>query len=154
MTDPRAKVTQAVLLTTADETEASFYDAMQHADIDRMMQTWADDEDIACVHPGGPRVVGSVAVRAGFEAVFANGPVHISIEHVRRMETAVRQAGGRMAVTPLVHGYGPLDDFLRRFRLVADSEVDGAWINRYGYLSDAKLDAVGDLWRDGATRSS
>ena len=71
----------------------------------------------------------------------------------RRMQAAVRQAGGRLAVTPLVHGYGPLDDFLRRFRLVADSEVDGAWINRYGYLSDAKLDAVGDLWRGGATRS-
>ena len=89
MTDPRAKVTQAVLLTTADETEASFYDAMQHADLDRMMQAWADDEDIACVHPGGPRVVGTAAVRAGFEAVFANGPVHIGIEHVRRMESAV-----------------------------------------------------------------
>ncbi len=89
MTDPRAKVTQAVLLTSADETEASFYDAMQHADLERMMQAWADDEDIACVHPGGPRVVGTAAVRAGFEAVFANGPVHISIEHVRRMETAV-----------------------------------------------------------------
>ena len=89
MTDPRDKVSQAVLLTTADDTEASFYDAMQHADLDRMMQVWADDEDIACVHPGGPRVVGTVAVRAGFEAVFSGGPVHVTIEHVRRMETAV-----------------------------------------------------------------
>ena len=68
----------------------------------------------------------------------------------RRMAAAVRQAGGRMAVTPLVHGYGPQDDFLRRFRLVAESDTDGAWINCYGYLSDAKLDAVGDLWRAGA----
>jgi hypothetical protein len=63
------------------------------------------------------------------------------------METAVRQANGSMAVTPLVHGYGPQDDFLRRFRLVAESGVDGAWINRYGYLSDAKMDGVGALWR-------
>lgn len=90
MSDPRSlKATQAVLMTTADETEASFYEAMQTGDLDRMMQVWADDEDIACVHPGGPRVVGTVAVRAAFEAVFASGPVHISIEHVRRMETAV-----------------------------------------------------------------
>ena len=89
MTDPRDKVSQAVLLTTADDTEASFYDAMQHADLERMMHVWADDEDIACVHPGGPRVVGTVAVRAGFEAVFSGGPVHVTIEHVRRMETAV-----------------------------------------------------------------
>jgi hypothetical protein len=34
-----------------------------------------------------------------------------------------------------------------RFELVADSEADGVWINRYGYLSDAKLDAVGAIWR-------
>lgn len=66
----------------------------------------------------------------------------------RRMQSAVRQAAGSMAITPLVHGYGPDADFLRRFQLVADSPVDGLWINRYGYLSDAKLDAVGQIWRD------
>jgi hypothetical protein len=69
------------------------------------------------------------------------------IAQQRRMDSAVRQAQGKMAITPLVHGYGPHDDFLRRFRLVADSNVDGTWINRYGYLGDAKLDAIGDLWR-------
>lgn len=68
----------------------------------------------------------------------------------RRMASAVRQAGGGMSVTPLVHGYGPQQDFLRRFQLVAESDVQGAWINRYGYLSDAKLDGVGALWRGAA----
>ncbi len=88
MNDPRArKATQAALMATADETEASFYDAMQQGDLDRMMATWADDEEIACVHPGGPRVVGTVAVRAGFEAMFANGGVHIEVHHVRRFES-------------------------------------------------------------------
>ena len=47
-----------------------------------------------------------------------------------------------------MHGYGPMDDFARRFRLVAESEADGVWINRYGYLSDEKLSTVGDIWRD------
>ena len=89
MNDPRArKASQAALMTTADETEASFYDAMQHADLDRMMAVWADDEEIACVHPGGPRVVGPVAVRAAFEAVFVNGPVQVQVHHVRRFESA------------------------------------------------------------------
>ena len=73
-------------------------------------------------------------------------PVNDAVQR-RRLASAVRQARGQMAVTPLVHGYGPIEDFLRRFRLVADSDVDGAWINRYGYLSDAKLDGVGALWR-------
>lgn len=90
MNDPRArKVSQAALMSTADETEASFYEAMQHGDIERLMSVWADDEEIACVHPGGPRVVGTVAVRAAFEAVFASGPVHVQVHHVRRMESAV-----------------------------------------------------------------
>jgi uncharacterized protein (TIGR02246 family) len=88
MNDPRArKASQAALMSTADETEASFYDAMQHADLERMIAVWSDDEEIACVHPGGPRVVGTVAVRAAFEAVFVNGPVHVHVHHVRRFET-------------------------------------------------------------------
>ncbi|MEO2035454.1 MAG: hypothetical protein ABGZ35_25525 [Planctomycetaceae bacterium] len=60
----------------------------------------------------------------------------------------VRSALGRTATTrliALVHGYGPTDDFVRRFKLIADSDVDGIWINRYGYLSDAKLDALAGL---------
>lgn len=89
MKDPRAlKATQA-LMTSADDTEASFYDAMRHGDVDKVMACWAEDEEIACVSPGGPRTVGTVAVRAAFAATLATGPVHITIEHVRRMETAV-----------------------------------------------------------------
>ena len=65
----------------------------------------------------------------------------------RKIAQVCNAAGGRTLVTPLVHGYGPLDDFSRRFKVVADSPADGVWINRYGYLSDAKLDAVGRLWK-------
>ena len=46
-----------------------------------------------------------------------------------------------------MHGYGPQEDFVRRFKLVAESDADGVWINRYGYLSDEKLSAVGEIWR-------
>jgi hypothetical protein len=55
---------------------------------------------------------------------------------------------GRTRVTALVHGYGPPDDFSQRFRLAAESEVDGVWVNRYGYLSDAKLAEMGRIWKD------
>ena len=35
------------------------------------MATWAEDEEIVCVHPGGTRLVGYDAVRAGWEQLFA-----------------------------------------------------------------------------------
>jgi len=65
-----------------------------------------------------------------------------------RKESVGFSKSGGLPVTPLVHGYGPLEDVAGRFKLVADSEADGVWINRYGYLSDAKLDAVGQIWRE------
>ena len=64
---------------------------------------------------------------------------------LRKIAQVQAAAGEGMAVTPLVHGYGPLDDFMRRIRLVANSEVDGMWINRYGYLGDDKIEAIGKL---------
>jgi hypothetical protein len=62
----------------------------------------------------------------------------------RKIEQVIAAVAGRAAVTPLVHGYGPVNDFRRRLRLVLESSADGVWINRYGYLSDEKLDAIRD----------
>ena len=64
----------------------------------------------------------------------------------RKIAQVCAETNGRLLVTPLMHGYGPHDDFVRRFRVVAESPADGVWINRYGYLSDQKLDAVGQIW--------
>jgi ketosteroid isomerase-like protein len=69
----KSKLQAAHLEGDADDIEAAFYDALQHGDIDRLMACWADEDDIFCIHPGGPRVVGASAIRATFEAMFANG---------------------------------------------------------------------------------
>ncbi|RZI83698.1 MAG: DUF4440 domain-containing protein [Rubrivivax sp.] len=88
MSDPRArKASQAALMASADDTEATFYEALQQGDLERLMSVWSDDDEIACVHPGGPRVVGEAAIRATFEAIFANGPVQVSLQQVRRLES-------------------------------------------------------------------
>lgn len=76
---------KAALLASPDDVEQQFYDALREADIDKLMAVWADDEEIVCVHPGGPRLVGAAAVRAAFEAVFNNGPVQVHPENVRRV---------------------------------------------------------------------
>jgi uncharacterized protein (TIGR02246 family) len=74
-------------MASADDTEATFYEALQQGDLERLMSVWSDDEVIACVHPGGPRVVGEEAIRATFEAIFANGPVQVSLHQVRRLDS-------------------------------------------------------------------
>ena len=71
---------------TADDTEAAFYDALQHGDLERLMECWADEEDIVCVHPGGARLVGHTAIRGAFENLFANGSVKVRAERVRRFD--------------------------------------------------------------------
>jgi uncharacterized protein (TIGR02246 family) len=74
-------------IASADDIEQEFYEALQAADIERLMALWSDDEDIVCVHPGGPRVIGAAAIRASFEAIFANGAIPVRPEHVRRLVT-------------------------------------------------------------------
>ena len=66
---------------------------------------------------------------------------------IRKIAQVRAAVGDRAAVYPLVHGYGPPSDFRRRLQLVADSNADGVWINRYGYLGDEKLDAIAAVWR-------
>ena len=75
----------AVLFASPDDVEAQFYEALQRGDLSRLMAIWADDDDIACVHPGGPRIVGPQAISAAFEAIFANGGVPVIPEQVRRL---------------------------------------------------------------------
>jgi uncharacterized protein (TIGR02246 family) len=83
---PRTKPPTAALLASPDDVEAQFYEALQQADLDRLMAVWADDDEVACVHPGGPRVSGHAAIRASFEAIFANGAIPLVPQGVRRLQ--------------------------------------------------------------------
>jgi len=69
----KSKLQAANLEGDADDIEAAFYDALQRGDIDKLMACWADEDEIFCIHPGGPRVVGATAIRATFEAMFTDG---------------------------------------------------------------------------------
>jgi len=73
------------LLGSPEEIETQFYEALQRGDIERLMAVWSDDDDIACVHPGGPRLIGAAAIRSSFEAIFANGAINSQPEKVRRV---------------------------------------------------------------------
>jgi ketosteroid isomerase-like protein len=59
------------IFTSPQDAAVAFYQAFEARDIDAMMGAWADDEEIVCVHPGGPRLVGYDAVREAWERIFA-----------------------------------------------------------------------------------
>lgn len=62
------------------------------------------------------------------------------------MAAAACGAITRSRASVIVHGYGPTDDVLRRFDAVAATSPR-LHINRYGYLSDAKITALGARWQ-------
>lgn len=61
-------------LATPGQAEAAFYRALEQADLAAMMAVWAEEEEIVCIHPGGPRLIGLEAVRDSWRQIFAAGP--------------------------------------------------------------------------------
>ena len=83
----KTKNQAAIVGGSADEIEAAFYDALQKGDIEKLMACWADEDEVVCVHPGGPRVVGTLAIRAAFDAMFSNGSIRAVPQQVRKVES-------------------------------------------------------------------
>ena len=81
----RPKPLDAALMASPEDTEQQFYEALQRGDLDALMSVWSDDDDIVCVHPGGPRVLGPAAIRASFAAMFSVGAIDARPEKIRRV---------------------------------------------------------------------
>lgn len=61
------------LFPTAKDAEAAFYEALERADLEAMMEVWSEEEEIVCIHPGGPRLVGPDAIRQAWRQIFTSG---------------------------------------------------------------------------------
>ena len=69
------------IFPTAQDAENAFYEALERADLEAMMSVWAEDEDIVCVHPTGPRLAGQEQVRESWAQIFSGGArarVHVT----------------------------------------------------------------------------
>jgi uncharacterized protein (TIGR02246 family) len=76
------------IYTSPQDVTQAFYQAFEARDIDAMMATWAEDEDIVCVHPGGMRHVGYDSVRQSFEQLFSgNAKLGFRLDNVVVLET-------------------------------------------------------------------
>lgn len=83
---------------TSQAAEMAFYTAFEQADVGAMMQVWADNDRIVCLHPGASRFSGVVAVRQSWVEILGRSeerlvvmPVdqqyfeseHLSVHHLR-----------------------------------------------------------------------
>ncbi|MBU6195381.1 MAG: nuclear transport factor 2 family protein [Burkholderiales bacterium] len=102
----------AALMATPQDIEAQFYEALQRGDIEALMAVWSDDEDIVCVHPGGPRIVGAAAIRATFDSIFANGPISVHPEKLRTVNT----------------GHCAVHNLMERVDISTDEGPNTAWV--------------------------
>jgi ketosteroid isomerase-like protein len=84
---PRRKPPLAALMASPDEIEALYYEALQAADLERLIGLWVHDEFVRCIHPGGALLVGITAIKASFESLFARGPVAVQPAEVKRLVT-------------------------------------------------------------------
>ena len=69
------------IFPTAQDAENAFYEALERGDLEGMMAVWAEDEEIICVHPTGPRLSGQDQVRESWAKIFSGGGgarVHIT----------------------------------------------------------------------------
>ena len=127
-----------------------------------MVRMWGDAIAAAnpgiARHPALPR-----ALAALFDIVDDSGPdrledwrypepeePHPVGRHAQTRKLRAAEAEAGKPVIALAHGYGPVDDFARRCAIAWEGARGGVWINRYGYLADAKLDALGAVTREKA----
>jgi ketosteroid isomerase-like protein len=61
------------IFTSPQEVETAFYEALEQGDLEAMMSLWSEDEEIVCVHPGGPRLTGYGLVREAWRRIFESG---------------------------------------------------------------------------------
>jgi ketosteroid isomerase-like protein len=69
------------IFSSPQDAEAAFYEALQRADLDAMMEVWSTEEEVSCIHPGGARLTGYEQVRENWAQIFKSGQrlqVHLS----------------------------------------------------------------------------
>ena len=69
---------------TSDEAEAAFYNAFARASLEDMMQVWADEGPVVCIHPMGPRLRDIANIAENWRRIFSGGErLHIEPSDVR-----------------------------------------------------------------------
>ena len=109
---PKSKLRAGAVGGSADDIETAFYEALQRGDIEALMGCWADDDEVFCVHPGGPRLVGTAAIRAAFEQMFGNGAIHATPARVRKVQALASAVHNVLERVDVLTAEGPRHAFV------------------------------------------
>ena len=71
---PESLARNRVTFDSAAAAESAFYAAFSSGDHLGMMEVWASDDEIVCVHPMGPRLTGRDLISASWVQILAGEP--------------------------------------------------------------------------------
>ncbi|MGD9870214.1 MAG: nuclear transport factor 2 family protein [Thauera sp.] len=90
--------------TTPQEAEAAFYRALAEGNFEALMEVWSEEDEVVCVHPGGPRIVGLAAVHETWRRILS-GDTRLEIELTQSVATVSATMAVHCVVERLsVHG--------------------------------------------------
>ena len=101
-------------LMAVEQANASFYQAFETLDIARMELVWSHGEQVQCVHPGWPILVGWEAVRTSWATIFENtAEMRFTLSNVEAVvagdqawvtctENILSEVSGRLTVTAIL----------------------------------------------------
>lgn len=64
---------------SSEDAEDAFYDAVQRGDANAVMQVWAEEDEIVCIHPNGPRLLGWNAVGNSWVSILQHGGIEVTV---------------------------------------------------------------------------
>jgi len=70
---PKKTTPPQAQFSTPAEVETAFYEAIEQGDLEGVMAVWAEDDEVVCIHPGGPRLEGYAAILDGWKQIFTHG---------------------------------------------------------------------------------
>ena len=120
---------------TPEAAEAAFYDALEHADVEAMMEIWSTDEEIVCVHPGGARLVGRIEVREAWRQIFMNGTrLRFRIDGVEQLRAATMSVHNVIEHIAVEGNPQPIDPVLATNVYVLGDDGWHLWLHHAGAL--------------------
>ncbi|MDR1350664.1 MAG: nuclear transport factor 2 family protein [Zoogloeaceae bacterium] len=77
-------MSNVLIHATPEDAESAFYNAIAQRNLNALMNVWAEDEEIVCIHPTGAHLVGFAAIQASWRGILGGAKMEIRRQRVAR----------------------------------------------------------------------